>query len=429
MKKSIETMILAAAIGLLFIMTGCATCPKHSMELVTEGEHNGVLSVDGTVVTVYGSGSGRNPGAAGMMFDANHEQDSMERALPESKNELKNGIRRFFDSVADKYNNKYPDKKISGDTVAVWKTNADEKAVTDSKTFFYCYCADNYIATYIETYDINIAGLKLTPEDAEFFVSTAKSLIRPGSEESRVLAEQHAPAGITVPAQAAGAKNSDITGSLDSGANTGNSGANPAGPEPFWAKDMDGNSYDYKHGVVAVENDEITIFGGGIMARQPAISNDIAKSQAKRSFELIMENTISEYLRLYPSEKADCDMVKTASDAISGEIPSQSVLIGSWIKQEKILLSTLNTYYSLTVYKLNIDRLKLPQKMKDILILEGRKAVCPYAGDIVELIKHPQVAETAPSASDNALGIILASLAGLLAILIILAVAHSPSVY
>jgi hypothetical protein len=432
---------LMAALGVLFLLSGCVTCPKHSMELLTEGEHNGILSVNGKVVTVYGTGSGRNPSLAGMLFDTNHEKDSRERALPESKNELKNGINRFFDFAADTFNNKYPDKKITGDALDLLKKTTAERAAADSKAFFYCYCEGNYIATYVETYEINIDDLKLPPEEADIFVSTASALIRPASEEARVLVEEQQAAAVTTPAQAAGGKNNEINGKTEglsentntaagTGTNADNSGSGSQSAEPFWAKDMDGNNYDYKYGVVSVEDNVITIFGGGVMIRKPETSNNIAKIQAGKCLDYIVNNTISGYLKLYPSGQPDCDLFQTASRGLSGDISKQSVLIGLWKKQEQVLLSAVPVYYSMVVYKFNVDTLKIPQKMKDVMLSEAQKAVCPYSADIGVLIKNPQLnAETAPTESDNVMGIIAASGATLIALILIFFAFHSSFNY
>jgi len=94
------------------------------------------------------------------------------------------------------------------------------------------------------------------------------------------------------------------------------------------------------------------------------------------------------------------------------------------------LLSAVPVYYSMVVYKFNVDTLKIPQKMKDVMLSEAQKAVCPYSADIGVLIKNPQLnAETAPTESDNVMGIIAASGATLIALILIFFAFHSSFNY
>ncbi len=188
--KKINLFIIA--IYLFCFLTGCATCPKHSIELVTDREQSGVLSVNGEKVTVYGVGSGRSPSLTAMNFstDSEREKYSSQRAIPEAKNSLKNAVEKLLDLTVEKFNNKYPNKKIFGDTLDAWKKFTVGKAMADAKTMFYCYCKDNWIATYMATYEINVGDFKLPPETANVFISSAESLIRPESEEVKIATEQ-----------------------------------------------------------------------------------------------------------------------------------------------------------------------------------------------------------------------------------------------
>jgi hypothetical protein len=379
-----KTLLFIAVIYSVFLFTGCATCPKHSMELDGLGnDKSGVVAAADGKVTVYGIGANR----ADMPFilaqtDAARENNSRQMALPGSKEELKDAVEKFFNSAADKYNNKYPDKKISGDTLDSWKKITVEKAMNNLKIVFDCYCNDNWIATYMATYEINLKDLNMTPKMIDVFISSARSMIKPNSEEAKVLAEQQQAVTTTAESGTASAQ--------ESGTGTSGGATYDQSAEPFWAKEYDDTNNI--NGVVSLKNNELIIYGRAFAMKMGFDSSDkFAKQRAGQCIDSIVDKTTSEYLKSYPSGQAACDALKAASGNISADAAANSSINARWMKETKVIFSTVNMYYSLSIYKFDISLLNMPDEMKDIFISNAKSMLSPYARDFEAIVNQTPV--------------------------------------
>jgi len=378
-----KMLMLVSLIYLFFLLTGCATCPKHSIELnAVDNDKSGVLSAINGKVTIYGIGSNRaDLPFIGFQTDAAKEKSSRGLAIPGSKEELKDAAEKFLNEAVGKFNDKYTDKKISGDQLEEWKKTIAEQAMNNEKIVYNCYCNDTWVATYMATYEINLKDLGLTREMQDVFISTAKGLIKPDSEEAKVMADLQA-GTITAQAGGTGAVEPETAAPQESGATSDQ----PV--EPFWAKEYDDTNNVY--GVVSLKNNEIVVYGRAFAMKMGFDSSDkFAKQRAGQCIDSIADKTTSDYLKSYPSGQAACDALKAASGNISADAANNGKINARWIKETKVLFSTVNMYYSLSIYTLDISSLNMPAEMQDIFISDAKSMISPHAKDFESLMNMP----------------------------------------
>jgi len=401
---------LFSSITLFCLLAGCATVwPEHFYGIIHGSDHSGVLSVRGYKVSIYGAGYNNNAGNKFMSL-SDRKKGARKDALQGAESELKNSIEKLFDLAAGKFNSMYPDKKIQGDELDSLKKAEVEKAVSEHKIMFDSYGEESGIYIVVTSYEINTEDMKIPREMKDIFTSAAQGLIKPDSEEAKVMAGQQS---VTMTAEAAGtgsAETETATTQESSGTGAPGGATYDQSAEPFWVKEY--RDTNNTCGIVSVKGNEIIAYGRayGMQAGAFGQSDKNAKMFIGKCIDEIIDKTINDYLKLHPSEQPACDAVKTASKNISSDAANNGKINSRWIKETKVLLSTAKMYYSLSTYKFDINLLKMPPEMENIFIADAKSEISPDAKDILSLMSKHSETTAAPNNNETPAALIVSGI-------------------
>jgi len=380
----------------IILIAGCSTpYPKSANSLIMDTHKSGVISVDGQSITIYGVG--KNDPTTGY-FSSNYEREQVSRKNAESaaKNQLENVINRLFDGSCEKYNSKYSDKQISDDDLSSLKKSAVQKALSAYKIIY--TFAKPFNAIYVAVSEINASDLNLPGGMQEIFISSAQQSIRPDSEEQSLYSQfQQSGAPVSGNKEAV-QEQAEQEASQNAPENSSSASPETESEAPFWAADTNKET----SGVIAVDNDTVTVFAVSFMpskkGHQDACDKK-AKEKIKDFIGSLIDKTADNYLNANSSGQADCDALKSSAGDVEADAAENSSIIGNYTKKYQVLFSTFSIYHSLAVYKIDVASLKIQGGIKDSFVSTAQGMMSASASEYMSRVQSAGLSSSPASAS------------------------------